>query len=195
MSVEIKVKQKPLGCVVMLYQMFHAIDRRPILDTIVLSVVTNEVVSIQVMALSIQPVHSLVNTIRVKHRYYDDLEISSQHFGLLSVAHQKLYDALDSPARWRLARMNTGAQKNDRLIEVSSFLVQVFFRKDDPIVGAANLIVKLSHSVKGSDCDHVHQMQVFSVTEHFLFNIEFLAEIGQISHHVHISLIGVRQRE
>ena len=76
---KIKVIEQSFSLLEVSNQMFHAIDRR-------LSIITDEIVSIQVVAFCVKSIIALLDSIRIQHRYDYYLEMLYQEFGLVMIA-------------------------------------------------------------------------------------------------------------
>ena len=103
---QVKIIEQSLGLMVVPNQMLHTVDRR-------LPVVTDQIVSIQVVPFGIKSIKTFLNPIRVQHRHYDHLEMLSNEFSFRVRTQQKFDDALSCPARPNLSRVDPGADEDD----------------------------------------------------------------------------------
>lgn len=72
---KIKVVKQPFGLAIVTNQMFHAINGR-------LSIVTYQVVSIEIVASGVQSIESLLYSIRVEHGNHNYLKMLDEKFCL-----------------------------------------------------------------------------------------------------------------
>lgn len=91
--------------------------------------------------------------------------------------------------------MNPRTQQYNRLIEIDSGLVKMFFGQDDTICGASDRIAQVTSSIEACYCDHVYQQQIFGIAQDLFLKVKFGVGIGEITDHVEISLVGVWESE
>lgn len=120
--------------------MLHAVDRW-------LSVVTNQIVAIQVMPFGIEPVQPLVDSIWIEHWDYYYLKIFPQCFRIFLLAEYVLNYAFDRPAGWTLSRMYSPANQNHGLMEEFLFVLQMFFGQNYPVRQLSDYLLIFRYSI------------------------------------------------
>lgn len=119
--------------------MFHAVDRR-------LPIVTDKVVSIQVVPSSVKSVESFLHPIRVKHRNNDNLKVLANDLSLFRLTGQEMQDSLHSPACRSFPRVDPTADQNHGLLNIFFCGLEMFFRKEDRVAVLSDFLFPLGDS-------------------------------------------------
>lgn len=75
---QVEIVQQSLGLVVMPNQVLHAVNRW-------LPIVTHQIVTVQIVPTGIQTIQPFLNSIRIQHRYNDNLKVFPDKFGFFSL--------------------------------------------------------------------------------------------------------------